>query len=279
MSLLIQISQRLSIAATATIFLSFMPAAFAQGMCGSADRERFAIPDFVCFGYEGIVLPWAICAAAGVAGHKAVHFGQACKEHDACYGSPGSSKYYCDKNFGSLLKATCDETLDGRFRALALLSCRSAASVFFTAVNSFGCDPYLKAQARAGVKVPTCTSVDSFIGKWTGYAVAGSVKIAYGLDVRGTADHQSATVSLQRSSPLESAKYLASVTIIGSELGFKGVGFIERSGDNFCLAIGKLQLSLKNDVEILSGTWGPADSPGGCPAGSGGEVYLSRDKR
>lgn len=130
--------------------------ALAQGKCGSSFKQRLSIPDYACFGSAGEVKPFAPCATTALIGYRTVHFGTACKLHDSCYGRKGAKKLRCDNDFGDLLKATCEETLDGRFRSQALPACRRMAIAAFTAVRAAGCEAFTKAQATAGIPRPTC---------------------------------------------------------------------------------------------------------------------------
>lgn len=132
----------------------------AQDKCGPNSRQvwEFFIPEYVCFGLAGGTLPSAaICGPGVLAGYKPVYFGAACRRHDTCYAARGARKATCDRNFRELLTATCDQTLDGRFRTLGRKACHNAASEYYHQVSAKGCEPFKAAQLRAGNRSPTCS--------------------------------------------------------------------------------------------------------------------------
>ena len=131
----------------------------AQGKCGPNAKPvwEFVIPEYVCFGLAGGTLPSVACGLVVPVGYKPVYFGAACRQHDTCYAARGARKATCDRNFRELLTATCDQTLDGRFRTLGRKACHNAASEYYHQVSAKGCEPFKAAQLRAGNRSPTCS--------------------------------------------------------------------------------------------------------------------------
>ena len=132
--------------------------AFGVGNCGpqSSWLVRLGIPEYACFSVRGRTAPWAQCAARVIIGYKPVYFGAACVEHDSCYSRRGVRKSRCDRQFRSLLRNTCDYTLDGKFRRLSRRACRKLAKKYNYAVSKLGCRAYVGAQRRAGNYNPNC---------------------------------------------------------------------------------------------------------------------------
>lgn len=132
------------------------------GQCG-AGIDRALVGDYLCFSNNGLVVPvpGPACAISTVVSaprtsFRPVYFGVACGSHDECYGSAGSSKSSCDSNFLALMRATCDETLDGDDWQRGRRSCGRTAQVAFRAVENHGCSAFQSAQRRVGNPNATC---------------------------------------------------------------------------------------------------------------------------
>jgi hypothetical protein len=118
-------------------------------------------------------------------------------------------------------------------------------------------------------------------GEWRGYATSGSQKFDYhwiisqhGSDVTG---------SIEISLP--PGRYHASYSSVGNvssdtQLSFRGLRFNEdvpSPSRQWCLPSGELYFSRSTEGrDILRGTWTQNDVPGGCPAGTGGQIWLVR---
>jgi len=123
--------------------------------CGSGKLQELLVPEYACFGLGG-VLPYAACAAGTLIGYKPVYFGVACKAHDQCYSRKDSQKSTCDRNFLTVLEATCDTTLTGKLREVGRKNCHNTVSEYFHQVSTRGCEAFEMAQRRAGNNAPNC---------------------------------------------------------------------------------------------------------------------------
>jgi hypothetical protein len=119
-------------------------------------------------------------------------------------------------------------------------------------------------------------------GEWRGYATSGSQRFPYHWII--SQDGSDLTGSIELS--LAPGLYHASYSFVGrvssdTRLSFRGLRFNEYvppPGGAWCLASGELYLSRSTEGRdiILHGTWTKNDVPGGCPAGTGGKIWLVR---
>jgi len=91
-------------------------------VCGSGEIGDFLVPDEP-FGFD---------------------FREACQRHDDCYGTCGSSRRDCDRQFLSDARNRC-----AQYRGLQREACRATAQIYYIAIRTFGAGPYRNAQDRA----------------------------------------------------------------------------------------------------------------------------------
>jgi RHS repeat-associated protein len=87
-----------------------------------------------------------------------VSFGEACKAHDDCYGTPGSDKSQCDAEFGENLKLACKGTFPDKKtgdyewdKAVSRerINCNAQADWYQFAVEQWGGEAFDNAQKEA----------------------------------------------------------------------------------------------------------------------------------
>jgi hypothetical protein len=76
-------------------------------------------------------------------------FNDACKNHDKCYCTSGSSKDDCDAQFLEDMQAACESS------PLNSVGCNDLAQIYYGAVHNYGQDAFDKAQ-KAGCPPPPC---------------------------------------------------------------------------------------------------------------------------
>lgn len=264
----------------AILCLIFWPClAAAEGACGSTLFQRLAVPDYYCFDLSGIALPGALCGAVKPAGFKQVHLGQACKEHDACYARAGSTKKQCDAEFRDLISRTCETTLSGPLRELGRRQCLRTADFFYDAVKMNGCDAFISAQRNSGVSDPVCTSpmnVGPFVGRWRGWVEGGGRRFLYEFDLREREIGIGGTVRISDPTLTKYAHYSIEADIDGDVIALRGVRFISRNYQRFCMASMTAQLYRNENEAVLRGQWGGLAIKGGCPMKSNGVFTLAR---
>ena len=97
------------------------------GVCGSGKYERMFIPD-----------SWG-----------GADFSDACKKHDRCYDTLGSSKSSCDDEFRANLRQECKNTYTSWAHAVQRRSCLEAANTYYETVKRMGGDAFRDAQKNA----------------------------------------------------------------------------------------------------------------------------------
>ena len=104
-----------------------------------------------------------------------VDFSTACVAHDACYGTKGTRKSDCDADFYKNLRGACRSQVGRANSEKILRACIDTALLSNDVVRSqptkrfliwmvqpvpftgqSGCEAYIAAQKRAGVKQPSC---------------------------------------------------------------------------------------------------------------------------
>ena len=79
------------------------------------------------------------------------NFSDACKKHDRCYDTCGSSKASCDSQFERDMESACrDAYPGGGIDYVRRNSCIGIANTYAVAVERFGGDAYRAAQRNSG---------------------------------------------------------------------------------------------------------------------------------
>lgn len=69
----------------------------------------------------------------------------ACAEHDVCYGTCGSDRATCDRNFHDRMLQVCESVL---IPSDSVVSCYALAYLYFKAVDLGGADPFAQGQVE-----------------------------------------------------------------------------------------------------------------------------------
>jgi hypothetical protein len=113
-------------------------------------------------------------------------------------------------------------------------------------------------------------------GCWIGVAT-GDANFRYHWCLQQTGNMVSGAISLAMPDGSWPGSYEMRGVVEGRTLRFEGVQFIRNPGC-WCLASGELWVFVTADGTLeLHGSWGALDIPGGCPEGTGGEVFLRRN--
>ena len=117
---------------------------------------------------------------------------------------------------------------------------------------------------------------DSLSGDWQGYASIGRKKFKYEWRIVQEGEKISGTITISSAEGLDKSTYAFEGTIQGSVLAFRGTRWISPQLGTWCMASGRLKLTRQTASPELKGTWGANPIPGGCAAGTSGQVQLAR---